>query len=65
MTVCPSCSGISGSVLACNDMCENVMMGCLAQHAALDADWNHFVGEASKKFFFFLNLKFLCIMYNL
>ncbi|XP_001607767.2 glypican-4 [Nasonia vitripennis] len=48
MTVCPSCSGISGSVLACNDMCENVMMGCLAQHAALDADWNHFVEAVDK-----------------
>ena len=45
MTVCPSCSGITGNVLACGDMCANVMKGCLAQHAALDAEWNHFVGE--------------------
>ncbi|KOX80364.1 Glypican-6 [Melipona quadrifasciata] len=43
MTVCPSCSGITGNVLACGDMCANVMKGCLAQHAALDAEWNHFV----------------------
>jgi hypothetical protein len=26
-------------------MCANVMKGCLAQHAALDAEWNHFVGK--------------------
>lgn len=45
MTVCPSCSGIAGNVLACGDMCANVMKGCLAQHAALDTEWNHFVGE--------------------
>ena len=44
MTVCPSCSGIPGDVKACNNMCENVMKGCLAHHAALDAEWNLFVG---------------------
>ncbi|XP_051174613.1 glypican-6 [Leptopilina boulardi] len=43
MTACPSCSGIPGNVLACSDMCANVMKGCLAHHAALDAEWNHFV----------------------
>ncbi|XP_011503650.1 PREDICTED: glypican-6 isoform X2 [Ceratosolen solmsi marchali] len=48
MTACPSCSGISDNMLACNDMCENVMKGCLAQHAALDADWNHFVDAVDK-----------------
>ncbi|XP_003488957.1 glypican-4 isoform X1 [Bombus vosnesenskii] len=48
MTVCPSCSGIAGNVLACGDMCANVMKGCLAQHAALDAEWNHFVEAVDK-----------------
>ncbi|XP_015110574.1 glypican-6 [Diachasma alloeum] len=48
MTACPSCSGIPGNVLACGDMCANVMKGCLAQHAALDAEWNHFVEAVSK-----------------
>ncbi|XP_076657141.1 glypican dally-like [Halictus rubicundus] len=48
MTVCPSCSGIAGNVLACGDMCTNVMKGCLAQHAALDAEWNHFVEAVDK-----------------
>lgn len=45
MTACPACSGISDNVLACGDMCANVMKGCLAQYAALDTDWNQFVGE--------------------
>ncbi|XP_011304059.1 glypican-6 [Fopius arisanus] len=48
MTACPSCSGIPGNVLACGDMCANVMKGCLAQHAALDAEWNHFVEAVGK-----------------
>ncbi|XP_014223180.1 glypican-4 [Trichogramma pretiosum] len=48
MTACPSCSGVSSNILACNDMCENVMKGCLAQHAALDVDWNHFVEAVDK-----------------
>ncbi|XP_053973744.1 glypican-6 isoform X2 [Hylaeus anthracinus] len=48
MTVCPSCSGITGNVLACADMCTNVIKGCLAQHAALDAEWNHFVEAVDK-----------------
>ncbi|XP_074111309.1 glypican dally-like [Cotesia typhae] len=48
MTVCPSCTGIPGNVLACGDMCTNVMKGCLTQHAALDAEWNHFVEAVGK-----------------
>ncbi|XP_066601252.1 glypican-6 [Prorops nasuta] len=48
MTACPSCSGIPGNVLACGDMCTNVMKGCLAQYAALDAEWNHFVEAVDK-----------------
>ncbi|XP_046427540.1 glypican-4 [Neodiprion fabricii] len=48
MTACPSCSGIPGNVLACTNMCSNVMKGCLAQHAALDVDWNHFVEAVDK-----------------
>ncbi|XP_063992834.1 glypican-6 [Diachasmimorpha longicaudata] len=48
MTACPSCSGIPGNVLACGDMCANVMKGCLAEHAALDAEWNHFVEAVGK-----------------
>lgn len=45
MTACPSCSGISNTIHVCNNMCENIMKGCLAQYAALDADWNHFIGK--------------------
>lgn len=48
MTACPACSGISDKVLACGDMCANVMKGCLAQYAALDTDWNHFVEAVDK-----------------
>ncbi|KAL0118922.1 hypothetical protein PUN28_009507 [Cardiocondyla obscurior] len=48
MTACPACSGISDNVLACGDMCANVMKGCLAQHAALDTDWNQFVEAVDK-----------------
>ncbi|KAL6255136.1 hypothetical protein P5V15_013470 [Pogonomyrmex californicus] len=48
MTACPVCSGISDNVLACNDMCANVMKGCLAQHVALDTDWNHYVEALDK-----------------
>ncbi|XP_029167817.1 glypican-6 isoform X2 [Nylanderia fulva] len=48
MTACPSCSGISDNVLACGDMCANVMKGCLAQHAALDTEWNQFVEAVDK-----------------
>ncbi|XP_057331318.1 glypican-6 [Microplitis mediator] len=48
MTACPSCSGIPGNVLACGDMCANVMKGCLTQHAALDGEWNHFVEAVGK-----------------
>ncbi|XP_032670310.1 glypican-6 isoform X2 [Odontomachus brunneus] len=48
MTACPYCIGIPNNVVACNDMCTNVMKGCLAQHAALDAEWNHFVDAVDK-----------------
>ena len=48
MTACPSCSGVSSKVLACNDMCENVMKGCLSQHIALDVEWNQFVEAVDK-----------------
>ncbi|XP_014472366.1 PREDICTED: glypican-6 isoform X2 [Dinoponera quadriceps] len=48
MTACPYCIGIPNNVLACSDMCTNVMKGCLAQHAALDAEWNHFVDAVDK-----------------
>ncbi|XP_011057101.1 PREDICTED: glypican-6 [Acromyrmex echinatior] len=48
MTACPACSGISDNVLACGDMCANVMKGCLAQYAALDTDWNQFIEAVDK-----------------
>ncbi|XP_043681821.1 glypican-6 [Vespula pensylvanica] len=48
MTACLSCSGIAGKVLACGDMCTNVMKGCLAQHVALDGEWNQFVEAFDK-----------------
>ncbi|XP_023288237.1 glypican-6 [Orussus abietinus] len=48
MTACSACIGIPGNVLACGDMCSNVMKGCLAHHAALDSEWNHFVEAVDK-----------------
>ncbi|XP_058798349.1 glypican-4 [Phymastichus coffea] len=49
MSVCPKCAGFEPEkALACNDMCENVMKGCLIQHTALDTEWNHFVDAVDK-----------------
>lgn len=62
MTACPSCSGIPGNVLACGDMCANVMKGCLAQHAQLDADWNHFVGKLNYQIMYDRILHYLHIL---
>ncbi|KAJ8685686.1 hypothetical protein QAD02_021479, partial [Eretmocerus hayati] len=42
--VCPLCSGFHHRVLACTDLCEDVMRNCLAQYSALDAAWNDFIG---------------------
>jgi hypothetical protein len=45
MTGCPACQGLP-ELKACSNYCINVMKGCLAYQAELDADWNSFVGEA-------------------
>jgi hypothetical protein len=45
MTGCPACQGLP-ELKACSNYCINVMKGCLAYQAELDADWNNFVGEA-------------------
>jgi len=44
MTGCPACQGLP-ELKACSNYCINVMKGCLAYQAELDADWNNFVGE--------------------
>jgi hypothetical protein len=43
MTGCPACQGLP-ELKACSNYCINVMKGCLAYQAELDADWNSFVG---------------------
>ncbi|PSN32123.1 Glypican-6 [Blattella germanica] len=42
MTGCPACQGLP-ELKACSNYCINVMKGCLAYQAELDADWNNFV----------------------
>jgi hypothetical protein len=44
MTGCPACQGLP-ELKACSNYCINVMKGCLAYQAELDADWNNFVGN--------------------
>jgi len=44
MTGCPACQGLP-ELKACSNYCINVMKGCLAYQAELDADWNSFVGD--------------------
>ena len=47
MSSCPACQGIP-EILPCNDYCVNVMKGCLAYHAELDASWDKFIGKIKK-----------------
>uniref|UniRef100_A0A8C8RWQ8 Glypican 2 n=1 Tax=Pelusios castaneus TaxID=367368 RepID=A0A8C8RWQ8_9SAUR len=42
MSHCPLCRGIP-ALKPCNGFCLNVMKGCLAHPADLDAEWNRFI----------------------
>ncbi|XP_073407760.1 glypican-2 [Dendrobates tinctorius] len=42
MWYCPLCRGHTG-LLPCHGLCLNVMKGCLAHQADMDADWNSLV----------------------
>uniref|UniRef100_A0AAY4E726 Glypican 2 n=1 Tax=Denticeps clupeoides TaxID=299321 RepID=A0AAY4E726_9TELE len=39
---CPLCRGMP-TLRPCHSLCLNVMKGCLANQADLDAEWNHFI----------------------
>ncbi|KAJ3599764.1 hypothetical protein NHX12_033720 [Muraenolepis orangiensis] len=39
---CPQCRGLA-SVKPCSDYCSNVMKGCLANQADLDAEWQNLI----------------------
>uniref|UniRef100_A0A3B3ZGH7 Uncharacterized protein n=1 Tax=Periophthalmus magnuspinnatus TaxID=409849 RepID=A0A3B3ZGH7_9GOBI len=47
MLYCPYCRGLPG-LKPCHNYCQNVMRGCLANQADLDAEWNLFIGETSR-----------------
>lgn len=42
MLYCPYCRGLPG-LKPCHNYCQNVMRGCLANQADLDAEWNLFI----------------------
>ncbi|XP_053174147.1 glypican-6a [Scomber japonicus] len=42
MLYCPYCRGMPG-LKPCHNYCHNVMRGCLANQADLDAEWNFFI----------------------
>lgn len=42
MLYCPYCRGMPG-LKPCHNYCQNVMRGCLANQADLDAEWNVFI----------------------
>ncbi|XP_075062594.1 glypican-2 isoform X2 [Mixophyes fleayi] len=42
MWYCPLCRGYTG-LLPCHGLCLNVMKGCLAHQADMDADWNSLI----------------------
>lgn len=46
MMYCPYCSG-QVALKPCQNYCLNVMRGCLANQADLDAEWNNFLGKGS------------------
>ncbi|XP_071439873.1 glypican-6-like [Hetaerina americana] len=48
MTHCPACRGLPSGLKACSNYCLNVMKGCLAHHAEIDTEWNHFVDAIDK-----------------
>ena len=43
MSYCPHCKGLP-YVKPCYHLCLNVMKGCLASQAELDAEWNNYIG---------------------
>lgn len=47
MLYCPYCRGMPG-LKPCHNYCHNVMRGCLANQADLDAEWNLFIGKKKK-----------------
>lgn len=54
MLYCPYCSG-QVALKPCQNYCLNVMRGCLANQADLDAEWNNFLGKESLCARVFLN----------
>lgn len=47
MMYCPYCRSLP-STKPCNNFCMNVMKGCLASQADLNADWNNYIGALMK-----------------
>lgn len=43
---CAHCLGVPGA-RPCSDYCRNVLKGCLANQADLDAEWRNLLGEPS------------------
>lgn len=52
MLYCSYCRGLPG-LKPCHNYCHNVMRGCLANQADLDAEWNLFIGKKKKKIIWF------------
>lgn len=46
MVYCAHCLGVPGA-RPCPDYCRNVLKGCLANQADLDAEWRNLLGEPS------------------
>lgn len=44
MMYCPQCKGLPDAK-PCSNYCLNVMRGCLAYHAELDAEWGNYIGS--------------------
>jgi glypican 6 len=42
MMYCPYCRGLPYAK-PCNNYCMNIMKGCLAHHADLNTEWNHYI----------------------
>lgn len=45
LVYCAHCLGVPGA-RPCPDYCRNVLKGCLANQADLDAEWRNLLGEA-------------------
>lgn len=46
LVYCAHCLGVPGT-RPCPDYCLNVLKGCLANQADLDAEWRNLLGEPS------------------